>query len=214
MIATPSEPSTTMRRVPRLDPYLVWAQHTGFRYLVHGSSAPVRLAGELRENQSLEQAQKSLRALGAAFDGRAILGTRFFTATLSAATYDVCDALLRHASFVLAEPGMRALDLPGPRDVAASAVTRATLPGTQAMTRRKSDIFIGVIDGRCAFANQAFCADGLSKLDRYWDQGEAPAASPVEAAAQWSVPATFGYGRELDKQALDRIAREVNETSM
>ena len=221
MSASPSEPvqddsgkpSSVEQQPPassHLDPYLVWAERTGYRYLVHGRSSPVRLAGRLRENRSLDQAKESVRAVGSDFDACAILDTPFFTATLTPVSREACDALLHCASFVLAEPGMRALDLPEPSNALASAATSAASPTAQPTAPLEQAVVIGVIDGRGGFANEAFCSGSESRLDRFWDQGAAPPTSPAEESAWWSVPTSPHYGRVLDRSALDAIARRTS----
>jgi Subtilase family len=207
------KPSSVEQQVParwHLDPYLVWAQRTGYRYLVHGRSSRARLAGRLRQNHSLDQARESVRAVGADFDARAILDTPFFTATLSPLSDEACDALLHCASFVLAEPGMRALDLPEPSNASASAAAGAASPTTQPTAPLEHAVVIGVIDGRCGFANQAFCSGSESRLDRFWDQGDAPPIDPAEQTVWWSVPTSPHYGRVLDRSALNAIARRTS----
>ena len=198
----------------RLDPYLVWAQRTEFRYLVHGERGSLRLAGRLRENQSLAQAQASVRAVGAALDARMILETPFFTATMSPVSDEACSALLRHASYVLAEPGMRALDLPEPSAALTTlAGSGASSPIAQPTVPLEHPIVIGVVDGRCGFANDGFCSGSESRLDRYWDQGGAPPTRPADEGAWWSAPSGHRYGRVLDRSALDAIARRLSEAA-
>lgn len=58
---------------------------------------------------------------------------------------------------------------------------------------------LAVIDHGCAFIHRQFRRASGSRVARLWDQGQPRRATP------WRVPALFGYGRELDRTAIDRL---------
>lgn len=158
-----------------LDPYLLWAQLTDYRYL--GLSRP----GRLRVAQASGQAA-------------------FATATVDVRSPVALAALQKRADFVLAEPGMWPVDRPPRKAVRRSAVSRD--PVDPACDDRR--VVIGVIDGRCGFANRSFCEPdepAESMIDAFWDQGQ-------DAAWPWCTPADFGYGRELRRAQLDEALRQ------
>ena len=173
---------------------------------MHGERGSLRLAGRLPRQAGFAQAQASVRAVGAALDARMILETPFFTATMSPVSDEACSALLRHASYVLAEPGMRALDLPEPSAALTTlAGSGASSPIAQPTVPLEHPIVIGVVDGRCGFANDGFCSGSESRLDRYWDQGGAPPTRPADEVHGGPRQAATAMAA-LHRSALDAIA--------
>lgn len=213
----PNTAATTQEALPVLaakrsahDPYLTWAGYTDFRYLDTGRHGAIRLAGRLREGHSLTQAMQSVNVGGqAALDARAILDTPYFTATMAHATDEACHALLRDAEFVLAEPGMRPIGLGDPQATLSTAAKTATTRRDESPDPLEQDIVIGVVDGLCGFANEAFCAGGRSRLDCYWDQEGVATLREPGGGTHWRLPVGAGYGRELDRSALNALVQRM-----
>ena len=206
-----------VRLGPGQDPYLTWAAHTGSLYLVNHLADTVRLAGVLHKGRSLAEAEAVVRQAGSGLAIRSILGTAYFSAQISKPTNSAFEALLGLADFVLAEPGMRPLHDatrplragPLPRKLAAAAPRADPIPPP---ARCEQEVVVGVVDGLCWFANQAFCDEGQSRLDFFWDQAGDPATSSASAGVlRWVRPAGFGYGRELAGPALNEIARQLRD---
>lgn len=100
------------------------------------------------------------------------------------------------ADVVLAQPGLQPFGA-SPFDTLPSPLARAD-PRSPSVLHAK--VVVGIIDGRCAFANQRFCrADDpiSSRIGYFWDQGSAP-------GGDWQAPAGFDYGRELTARTLDK----------
>lgn len=89
-----------------------------------------------------------------------------------------------------------AMSLPIAAPPEEAPITRGDAGGTA------GPLVIGVIDNQCAFLNQTFRRpDGQgTRLVSVWDQGEAANGHGV-----WRTPDDFGYGRRLDRAAIDAV---------
>lgn len=186
------------------DPYLTWARGAGHRYLARRdafdpASGSILIAGEIRSGSTLAQAQAAVTDAGGVLAVRPAHAKRgAFSGELARPTETVCGALLRHAAFVLAEPGMSpACAAPRQAPAAAPAVARKPKKCPQS-------VVVGVIDGLCGFANERFDAGSSSALDYFWDQGADPGAD-----GRWTRPSEFGYGRQLGPAQLNQMVKDV-----
>lgn len=187
------------------DPYLRWALATAGRYLVHDLQGPLRLAGELRPGCTLRAAAAAVDACGGGLKGWDILGTSFFTATLTSPSPAAFAALHDYARVVLAEPGMKSVDPTGPACEPYAAWERSPGGARRRPAALGQRVVVGVIDGSCAFANNVFdLSPRRSRLDAFWDQGRA--AVP---GTPWTAPAHLPFGRQLDRQALDAAVQRL-----
>jgi len=173
-----------------LDPYWLWADLTGYSYLLEDPEGLIRIAGAVRNLPEL--------------DGKPSAGkhqdhaARYLSRRISKPCTAELQARLATEDFVLAQPGMKQF---GVEKNAARNRARPRAAGE--LKKCGHDVVIGVIDGRCGFANQRFCEvvteSGrdltTSRIDFFWDQGEDP-------VGPWKNPYGFDYGRELDGAAL------------
>ena len=167
---------------PVLDPYWRWAQLTKYRYM-HGKNGEIRMLLAPRSGR-IRMGLEGLKVCPAAKG-------RWVSARLKKPTPKQLSGLLKLADFVLAQPGMK--------PVGATNEDPPPVNGEKEEPRVLGKaVVVGVIDGRCGFANRAFCkSDTESHVDHFWDQGGAP-VSP------WKSPAEFDYGRVLDRATLNR----------
>jgi hypothetical protein len=198
------EPESTAALDRRQDPYLAWALLTQYRYLVRefadNPKGPIRLAGVLRHKGKLGDAKSAVESADACLIAEPILKTRYFSGVMTTHNDEAFLKLQDYADFVLAEPGMWPAGAGRPGEwgmqVAGKSEPRAK--------KCSQSVVIGVIDGLCGFANECFCPDDFSALDFFWDQ-----AGNSKADARWARADGFGYGRQLSRAELDKIAKDL-----
>ncbi len=174
-----------------LDPYWQWAQRTGYRYLLNDASGSVRLMLAPRGKKTLKDIEEKV---GAKLQlTRAGEPGNFASAWIGKPDVKTLKKLAKYAEFVLAEPGMRPAG-------AARGQAKSLNEPKGSCKPVDTDLVIGVIDGRCGFANKKFCIEDFpqSRIDYFWDQGNEPGEN-------WGQPKGFAYGRELDRITLDAL---------
>lgn len=198
----------------RLDPYLQWADATGFRDYATSDSGCDRMpdvdrvivAIELKAGVSAADLNRVLQGSGEAVHGvippayLGATGARFITCALrrsafQGATWAAIDALVERLNLALDLLPQRAVPRPPARPMAAAK----TSPGSG---RAGTNVVIGVIDTCFAFAhrdlrNQA----GYTRIATLWDQDSQPAFASVPGRA----PPEFGYGREVGRSELQAL---------
>ncbi|MCV2419885.1 hypothetical protein [Paucibacter sp. DJ2R-2] len=194
--AAPPTPPTPQPR----DPYLSWAQDTGFS----GHAAFAKPAASSRSGAPqlplliklpLESSPQALSCragiqLPPAYLDPA-LNSRFCCAWVERAALNGLNAAVAEA----------ALSLPLPGQCLAAAEHR--LPEREDMA--DAPLVIGVIDKHCALLHRAYRrawqGEGAaqSRLVGLWEQGR---RSEGQAGSPWHCPADFGYGRALGRAAI------------
>jgi Subtilase family len=209
--STKAKPRAVEGVLPLLDPYLSWAGLTGYEYLLHGKMGPIRFVLKPRDGHKCADIRR-LKSEGHSKPGKKKViiergdaaayktATGHFVASICDPRSEDLDTLLKLTEFVLAEPGMRAFDAHRDQTVKPSAPD--TKPDTGNSAELKTDLVIGVIDGRCGFANSRFCVSSTesqlkSRIDFFWDQTNNP-------TGDWKPAHRFRYGRVLTRDALDR----------
>jgi Subtilase family len=185
-----------------VDPYWKWAELTGGRYLLHDPSGRVRFLLELRDNYTIEDVTK-LRGVNV-LPTRAGGSGKFSSVWIDKPTTGKLEVLAPYAEVVLAEPGMRPVGELRSAGVDSNG-KEAEKGGDELLA---GEVVIGVIDGRCGFANKKFCSFGAaheSDIDYFWDQSTAP-------SEPWKPPRGFAYGRELDRAALSELLEQYVST--
>jgi hypothetical protein len=181
------------------DPYLVWAEATDFVDLRReGDIGParVRVLVELCKDVTPQRLRDELAGHGdvsEAYVARAEL--RHCTARFDAqACRRFCDpdnGIVQR--FELAEPVV-------PRRTPQRAEPPVAPPRTAVAERCAGSVLLAVIDHGCPFAHAAFRRRGQPRVLSLWDQDRRPAFGT--AALPGTVPAAFGYGREICRQEI------------
>lgn len=200
-----------------VDPYLVWADVTGFQALWHRAAGgpwtdqslpllieldesaslwltPGRETDLTRRDCSATLAQLAIPALyrRTAGDGSQELHQRFFTARCP-------PGALCH---LMVDPCVKRIQLGLPRVPAVD--TRRPIYGdlpTSGTPRPRT--IVGFIDDGCAFAHGRFTGpDGATRLRWLWDQDDRRAPT-----AKWQAVDELLYGAELGPQELSAAAR-------
>lgn len=193
---------TPYTRTVFADPYLTWTTATGWT----GHSAAGRPDAQVHVLLELASAATAIDDLAIVRSGLVEVpglyrygqpgdasGTRFCTAAVARDRLAELAAHAEVARFEFALP------------VAAGAVSQAppAIPSTG-----EGRTVIGVIDRGCAFLNtcfrRAWTGPGTehTRIDSLWDQ------SAAATGPHWSRPAGLGYGRELDRAAIDQLIAE------
>lgn len=185
------------------DPYLAWSWATGFAGhaatggdggAVEQGIVPLLLKIDGRVNLEQLRQVAGLRLSGAiAASGER---PRYVTAHADVAALPAVQAEVPHLTMAL--PRRRQAAVPGNDCGSGSGSERRASQGA---------LVIGAIDSQCAFLNRDFCRsrDGAGALQTrilgLWDQRRGPA----DGDAHWRAPAAFGYGREIDADAIDAL---------
>lgn len=191
------------------DPWLAWAEATGFvnqqRRDHAGSASTVPAVVELRAGCTAKSLDDVLRRAG----GGAV---RPAYVTAPAARFCVADLTAAACAGAFAEPfgpcierfEMSAATLPqrpAPRPRTGSRPARVVVART--MQSEGATSLLGVIDFGCAFANSRFRQGTSSHLLNIWDQDTSPAFG--DAPAIGGMPPEFGYGREINREMIDGL---------
>jgi len=174
-------------QTPARDPYLCWAEHTGWRHVLREpgtgrlavaieSDGPV---GDLVHDVPLGVDIAARYGPGGVIDPKAI---------------HYCTALVDPAALPTLEKRVKRLKLG--MAVARHGGPARAAPASQCRTK----VVVGLIDDFVAYAHPRFLdAQGHSRVRHVWSQD---AARPACVAAQsWQPCADFPYGYELDTQA-------------
>jgi hypothetical protein len=175
------------------DPYLEWSRRTGFSG--HAAATAIPLLLEARPELAA--------ALGLGLAARYRHAGKTWP-------FGYCSAWASPSQLVAANTAVRGR--------LSMALPRAGFPATAkaAEVQEVSDapLLIGVVDNHCGPLHRQWrrAASGAgalqSRLLALWDQG---AAGPV--ASPWQIPADFGYGRELGRQAIERMLPAADSAS-
>jgi hypothetical protein len=195
----------------RMDPYLLWADATGFAHTAFAKAAvqdmppciPVLMelapgcdAEQLRrdEAQRPQGVPSSIALMPSAYG----VGDRFLTAWVRPAF------LARIAPGGDLQDRVVRLELGMPNMLETPPTERAT----RAPPTSRTDVLIGVIDDGCPFAHAALRRpDGGTRILSLWDQEPAPKRAAFnKAPAPDAPPAGFAYGREVGRAELDALA--------
>lgn len=174
----------------RLDPYLLWADLTGFAgYSGVGSFAQkVPLVIELKPGGSLQALVDAqlIEVPPCLCDSAPSIGTGY----AQAKNLGRLAARVKHLEL--------GLPLPYTWNPSWGLLTERTAAAPKKFSDRT---VIGVIDLDCAFLNRVFRQPGditKTRLLGLWHQGGV-------AVAPWVTPRGFGYGRELDRSAINQL---------
>lgn len=193
----PAEPQTLNGPV---DPYLVWADLTGFAGFSGVASATQKVPLAIQ-----------VRAVGgvAALIGSGLIESpaiyfglkgRCFTGYAQRRNLA---AIASHGAVKRLEMGLPLKSLVGRREI----LQTLPAPRTPLNPPLAEECVVGVIDFGCAFLNRAFwvgpCA-AKTRLVAVWQQDRA-------AESPWQPPAGFGYGRELDTAQIDSLLAGMGE---
>lgn len=184
------------------DPYLDWSWATGFGG--HAASAadvaqaevPLLLKIDGRVDLARLRALAGLRLSEAIATGGE--RPRYLTARADVAALPAVQAEVPHLTMAL--PRRREAAMPA---AGCGIAERRAGPG---------ELVIGAIDSQCAFLNRGFCKNRTgtgarqTRILGLWDQRRGPA----DGDAHWRRPAAFGYGRELDADAIDLLLRGID----
>lgn len=191
-----------------IDPYLLWADLSGFQSIARegpptsraaSSNEQLRIAAECAPDGKLPKLpgvswHEVLRT------GEAVFATAFVRAG------DLCK-VLSHPRVRRVELGFRAPATRRPASTVASRPGEPPVPTTRTT--------MAVIDFGCAFAHERFRARAKngswqSRIAYLWDQGRAPAGS---GATPWRAVQGPGYGRELRAVDIDRLLMDHRQES-
>lgn len=178
-----------------LDPYLLWADVTGFAGYVPGDE------GDLAQI-AFEIVRPQQRQLSAPFDyARHIVD-------LGATSVYVADIPISDIGVLLQMEGLVRLELGLPVRAPLSGLTR--VPGEEAKPTRVSDPVVAVIDYGCAFSHEAFrrrADDGWHTRIRYlWDQ-DGRHRPRADSPPPWRPVYRRQYGWEMPGSEIDKLIR-------
>ncbi|MDO9075248.1 MAG: hypothetical protein Q7U73_18485 [Rubrivivax sp.] len=190
-------------RRTQADPYLAWADTTGFADFVRGGApgaeAMWSVLVELVEGVTpagLAQALGADGKVAPAYQARAEL--RYCTAEFNAAA---CRRLAEPGNplvtrFELTAPVLPQRPLPRPWPVQSP-------PQAKEPDVCKGNTLLAVIDQGCPFVHAAFLREGVPRVLRLWDQDPSPAFGSAHLPGR--VPPGFGYGREVGRAELQAL---------
>ncbi|MEP6875700.1 MAG: hypothetical protein ABI887_15175 [Burkholderiales bacterium] len=200
----PTGAFVSAQTLTQVDPYLAWAESTGFAHQRWANNAaPMRVPViiELHGGKTSQHLQTQLGTTGTVRAAYLNAGaTGFCVADLSAAACLAAFAtplngIIKRFEYVAPVISQRPTVRRHP--VATSpAIPRAIQPSGPT-------VLLGVIDFGCAFANTRFRQGTSSRLLNIWDQDPRPAFGTAPAAG--GVPSDFGYGREIDQSKVNAM---------
>jgi hypothetical protein len=187
---------STSSRESDVDPYLRWSELG--RWAGHDSAAgdgwvPLLVQADAARHPAFGNLASPPWSDGA--------GGLFFTARVPVSQVLPHAARARRVEFGLAQPSIAA---PARR----RSVARASAGAGAGRVQPMAGLVLAVVDRGCALLQRAF-RDGPGSRTRLlgvWEQGRAAARAP------WVVPAGLGYGRELDRAAIDALLARATPT--
>ena len=183
---------------PARDPYLCWAQHTGWRHVV-------REPGTRRVAVAIECRGSVGDLVREALAGVDIAAHYGQVGVVDPDAIHHCTALVDPDQLATLETRVKRLKL-------GMAVARHRGPAKAAPASKcRTKVVIGLIDDFVAYAHPRFRdAQGASRVRHVWSQDAARLA--CTAAASWQPCADFPYGYELDTQACAQENVALQET--
>lgn len=193
-------PRDAIRVVPRLDPYLMWLEATGYLDVdtVGSGKRQVSIIAELDHEASHGQLPPAMRSRVDWFAGK----TRFVSGVADIHFFDALSASLK--GIVKRVELSQAIRSARTEDPAGGAVRASTSSGTLKRfeeLQRSIDgaLLVGVIDNGCPFAHQSLRRQPNvvgTRVAALWDQGldRGPGSRP-------------GYGRAFTGRFLDAVTR-------
>ena len=186
----------------RIDPYMVWAEASGFADLggIPASGVPVLI--ELDARTSIAAFAAMIDRLGwlaipAIYTMPSALAAvaRYFSATASAAFFQqfaAGNALL--ADVIRFEIGIPVCT---ETNVSHAGIDRTAFPSVATVASPSPIAVIAVIDDGLPFANSRYFDAGSTRVRFFWDQTMATGGAPATATAAAGAPPDLGYGCEL-----------------
>ncbi|MBX3604549.1 MAG: S8 family serine peptidase [Piscinibacter sp.] len=187
------------------DPYLTWAQATGWS----GHAAAGRPDARIPVLLELAGTTAGLDSLAIVTSGLVeVPGLYRYPDSPGAATPRFCAGTVARDRLpeLLASPEIVRLEFALPVD--AGVVDQVPVPQREASI---GEVVIGVIDRGCAFLNtalrKAWSGPGRerTRIAALWDQAARP------TGPHWRRPSGVGYGRELDAAAIDALIAEQRD---
>ena len=183
-----------------IDPYMVWAEASGFADLggIPASGVPVLIELDARTTIAAFAAmigRLGWLAIPAIYTMPSPLAgvTRYFSATASAAFFQQFAA----GNVLLADVIRFEIGMPvdAGTNVSHAGIDGTPFPTVAALASPSPIAVIAVIDDGLPFANSRYFDAGSTRVRFFWDQTMATGGAPATAAA--GLPPDLGYGCEL-----------------
>lgn len=187
------------------DPYLVWAEATGFQDFTRVPAGPperVRVAVELCEDCSPDDLAVALGTQGAVTTVYLGRDTRFCTAQFSA---QACARFATPGNEVVRRYELAMPVLPRRTVNRGSRMRERSAPSAVRRALATGETLLAVIDTGCPFAHSAFARAGRTRVLNIWDQDVDPAF--CTSTSKSAVPAEFACGREINRKGLQFLMK-------